>query len=1198
VAVSPDVIAARLKERLWVLAGCVGLIALALHQDPGWITPDTKVDLTANPMNLLTRSLQMWDPSSGFGRLQDQEYGFLWPMGPFYRVGQLAEMPPWVIQRLWWALLLCVAFLGVHRLAYKLRLGTWASRVMGAMAFALSVPVLSELGAVSVEAWTAAAAPWVLVPLVGLRPGASLRRPIALSALALACAGGVNATAVFAVVPLAVLWLSTLETPRRRFHAIAGWLVAAIIATAWWVGPMLLVARYSPPSLDFGTTAAATTQVTDMQTTLRGATHWLAYLNDFVGPLWPAGYRLATNPVLIVASIVVAAFGLAGLARRGMPHRRFLITGLLIGVAMVGFGHVTDVGGAFTEWQRALLDGLAAPFRDVHTFDVLIRLPLSLGIAHLGGVFLRAAAVRPQSDRRTLRAIGVCAAIAAAIAVVATPALAGGLASRDKYFAIPVYWRTAGAWLDQHLGDDRVLVVPGSRFGTYYWGSTGDEVLQAMTTERWGVRNAVPLAPAGLVRYLDGIDSALSTGAGSPGLADILARAGVKYLLVRSDVSYARSGTAPPVIVRQALARSPGLASVAKFGDQIGGPDLINFQDSGLAGPVPPLEVFEVQRDVKRAVVQATADITVLTGGPESLLDLASAGMLPAGPAVLAGDATTTLPGATSIVTDGMRRREVSFSSLQDAASATLTRADKPARTAVPPDYLPAWGEDWLTVADYHGIWGVTASSSWAGLPGFFGARPAHQPFAAFDGDPQTSWRTAPLTQVVGQWLEIKLTTPQVISQVELAFDLSAANVATKIDVTTDRETVHYDGVSGNATIKLSNTSPISRIRFTIKDSLPTGLAPSSGSVGLAEVRIAGLQASRVLTVPAASGSTPVRAFVFSAAPRRASCFFPPDGMVCDPDLWRDSEDGSVVARQFTLADAGQFEPLLWAQPRPGKALDDALRTNIFQDATASSSLSAEPAASAAAAIDGDPATIWRPAANDVKPWLRFAWLGDKVVNGLRLTLPEGVPASRPVQVQVVGDQGMRTGSLNADGVFDFGFPMRTDEVTISFLTNQDAYSVNALGGKEVLGVGVAELSILNEARPLADPLQRIDLPCGSGPTLHLGTQSWPTRLSATRQQLTQLRAVPAILCGDTANRTVRIPAGTNEITATGSDLAVPTRVALRSGNAPGFRARQSADPVVGRDRAQNGRGRSAVGADHQRSGEHQRGMAGNAQRP
>ncbi len=57
-----------------------------------------------------------------------------------------------------------------------------------------------------------AVAPWVLVPLVALAYGGRLRPAVTRSAIAVACAGGVNATAVLAILPPALIWLALLAT--------------------------------------------------------------------------------------------------------------------------------------------------------------------------------------------------------------------------------------------------------------------------------------------------------------------------------------------------------------------------------------------------------------------------------------------------------------------------------------------------------------------------------------------------------------------------------------------------------------------------------------------------------------------------------------------------------------------------------------------------------------------------------------------------------------------------------------------------------------------------------------------------------------------------------------------------------------------------------------------------------------------------
>src|SRR5215216_297960 len=137
------------------------LTAFAFAQSSGQMVADTKFDLVTAPRRLLLSGLRLWDPSAAFGQLQNQAYGYAWPMGPFFVLGDLVRLPPWVVQRLWWALLLCVAFFGILRLARNLCLGTPGTQVLAAFAFVLTPPITTLLGGVSVEIWPMALAPWV-----------------------------------------------------------------------------------------------------------------------------------------------------------------------------------------------------------------------------------------------------------------------------------------------------------------------------------------------------------------------------------------------------------------------------------------------------------------------------------------------------------------------------------------------------------------------------------------------------------------------------------------------------------------------------------------------------------------------------------------------------------------------------------------------------------------------------------------------------------------------------------------------------------------------------------------------------------------------------------------------------------------------------------------------------------------------------
>ncbi len=328
-----------------------------------------------------------------------------------------------MVQRLWWALLLCVAFFGILRLARRLELGTPGTQVLAAFAFVLTPRITTLLGGVSVEIWPMALAPWVLLPLVHAAERGSVRRAAALSALAVATCGGVNAVAVAAVLPLGVVFIVTRGRGPRRWRLLTWWTLFTMLATAWWWLPLLLLGRYSVPFLDYIENATITTVPTDLARTLVGESDWVAY---FAGIDFQAGQRLVSTPFLMLDAAVVVALGLVGIALRDNPHRRFLTLGLVTGLVLVGFGYAGDLSGFFAADRADALDGALAPLRNLHKFDVVLRIPLVLGLAHAMAVLPKVLR-SPESPGGTraavlaVRAMAVLALVALALPVGAGP---------------------------------------------------------------------------------------------------------------------------------------------------------------------------------------------------------------------------------------------------------------------------------------------------------------------------------------------------------------------------------------------------------------------------------------------------------------------------------------------------------------------------------------------------------------------------------------------------------------------------------------------------------------------------------------------------------------------------------------------------------------------------------------------------------
>ena len=736
---------------LRLLAGCGLLTALAFLQTPGWTVTDTKLDLVVNPGRFLSRAMEMWDPVGYLGQVQNQAYGYLFPMGPFFWLGDAVSLPPWVVQRLWWALLLCLAFTGFVALARALRIGGATSALIGGFVYALSPRILTVIGPSSIEVWPMALAPWVLVPLVlGMRQG-SARRAAVLSALAVACVGGVNAAATFAVIPLAGLWLLMNKGPRRR-TMLLWWPPLVLLGTLWWIGPLFLLGRYSPPFLDFIESASVTTRLASIDGALRGVTNWVPIVSGQAR----SGLVFFTEPVVVANAGLVVLIGLVGLTLRGLPARRFLVVGMFLGLVMVTLGHTGPVSGQWGPQFQQLLDGALAPLRNTHKFDLLIRIPVLLGFVH--AVHLAAGLLRERPQR-----IGLGLALGSVLVGATFPAWADRLAPRGTFDGIPQYWQETTAWVSDNAGPGRgAVLLPSSAFPDYLWGSTGDEPMQPLSTGQWILRNSIPLTPAGTIRTLDAISDSVSTGRADPALANNLARSGIGYVVVRNDLQVQVS-EGRNAVVRETLLRSPGVQLVASFGPKVGGTGVAvvdgqrSYARGGWASRAPAVEIYRVNT----RAIDRSRPVTV-AGSAADVLGLRTLGVL-SGDAVLASDQGEE-PVRRFVLTDGLRDQEAAFGSVDRVRSATRLPGEKPSFERPVRDYLAEGQEDWLTRATLAGATTLRASTAQSRADALRLRRTDSSPWAAFDGSPTTAWRA----DARSGWIEIGLDRARTLSDVTL----------------------------------------------------------------------------------------------------------------------------------------------------------------------------------------------------------------------------------------------------------------------------------------------------------------------------------------------------------------------------------------------------------------------------------------------
>jgi arabinofuranan 3-O-arabinosyltransferase len=1140
---------ARLLHRLRLVAVSVALAALTFIQDPGRIAADTKLDLAVDPGGFLTRSLTLWEPLGFFGQLQNQAYGYLFPTGPFFVLGDLAGLPPWVVQRLWWSFILIAAFLGVVRLARLLGITSDAARIIAGLAYALAPRMVTELGVLTSEVLPFAMAPWVLIPLVMASQGSlSARRGAALSGIAVLMAGGVNAVATVAVLPLGLLWILLSLNGRARWSLLGWWAAAVALASVWWAVPLLLLGSYSPPFLDWIESSSVTTLVTTPDTVLRGTSQWVAYVVEPGGPTWPGGWQLVTTPALIAVTGLVAALGLAGIAARSTPRRAFLVGGVLLGVVLVSLGHTGVVQGFGAPAVQEALDGLLAPLRNTHKFDPVLRLPLALGVGF-------AAAAVGQWSMRTWGALATRWATAGLVILVVAGAwpLLTGSAARDRSFeAVPDYWAEAAAWLGEESPDGRALLVPGASFGIYSWGRTQDEPLQPLARSPWAVRDAVPLSSAGNIRWLDGVQERLDSGRGSPRLADALARAGVDYVVVRNDIDQRRSATPRTVLIRQALVRSGGFTPVAGFG-----PALPPFRtpttvvDDGLQDTVAAVEIWRVQSPQApadpRIVLRDASQVVVVEGSAESLIDMADADVLGSGAVVTAGDEGVLLDAGIPVVyavTDGFRRSEVTVGSTRDNRSQTLRVDEDYLQDRRVHDYFPVDPTGRQSVAVFDG--GVaSASTSGSDVLALRGRSGAAQPWAAIDGDPATAWVSGDLDRGVGQWWQVVSDDPIQPRWITVRFLVGdvAGVEPTLVTVTTD---------SGEITIPVTATDQPQRLPVpqgtttTLRLTLAEVAGGGEGEgFGIREVTVPGLRVSRSVATAGAARGGPM---VFTARKgEQTGCAAVAGQLVCTPQLGRLGEERTGISRVVEVAEQADYRVRMWVRPRAGAALDRLLEPAlpISPRASASSVFTSDPANRPQAAVDGILSTSWLASPLDNRPELEITWTEPRRIRGVRIDLLPDLVASRPLRVTTTVNGRETTDIVSGRG----SITIPAQEATSMTLRFDNADVVRSLdpasGSLTPLPIGVNEIRILGAEDIVKGPrlVDDAGVPCGFGPVLLVdGAVRAETAVTASVSQTLTDELLPARPCD---GRVVTLDAGRHLIQALSTAEYVVDAVAL-----------------------------------------------------
>jgi arabinofuranan 3-O-arabinosyltransferase len=1147
----------------------VGAVALALTfaQSPGQVSPDTKLDLTANPLRFLTRATNLWNSELPFGQAQNQAYGYLFPHGTFFLVGHALGVPGWITQRLWWALLLSVGFWGLLRVAETLGIGSPTSRVIGAAAFALSPRVLTTLGSISSETLPMMLAPWVLLPTILALKSAraethkSVRALAAQAGLAVALMGAVNAIATLAGCLPAVIWWACHRPNRLWWRYTAWWVLALCLAMLWWVVALVCLRHVSPPFLDFIESSAVTTQWSSLTEMLRGTDSW----TPFVAPTATAGAPLVTGSAAVLATCLVAASGLAGLASPAMPARGRLVTMLLVGVVLMAAGYSGGLGSPLAHQIQAFLDAGGAPLRNVHKLGSVIRVPVALGIAQLLGrvalpgstprsAWLRAFA-HPERDRR----VAVAVVVLTALMVSTSLAWTGRLAPPGTFGAIPAYWHEAADWLDAHNtsgtglpAPGRVLVAPGAPFATQMWGTTHDEPLQVLGNSPWGVRDSIPLTPPQTIRSLDSVQRLFAAGQPSVGLADTLARQGISYVVVRNDLDPETSRSARPILVHRAIEGSPGLQKVAQFGAPVGPGTLAGFvTDGGLRPRYPAVEIYRVAAsgDPGAPYFVDTDRLARVDGGPEVLLRLDERrrllGRPPLGPVLMTADAQSAgLPAPLVTVTDTPVARETDYGRVDEHSSAIRAAGDARHTYNRVPDY-PVPGADTV-----FGAWNggrITVSSSSSDSTAMPDVAPATSSTAAVDGDSGTAWVSNALQAAIGQWLQVDFDHP--VSNGAITITPSATAVGAQV------RRILVETANGSTTLRFDEPGK------PLAAALPYGETPwvrvtaagtDDGSpgvqFGITDLSITQYDASgfahpvslrHTVQVPGPPPGSAIAGWdLGSELLGRPGCARAPDGVRCAASAALAPEEPVNFSRTLTVAAPVSVTPTVWVRPRQGPKLADLVAEPNTVRAQGDSDV-VDILGSAYAATDGDPATAWtapqRVVQHKSPPTLTLALPRPTEVAGLRLAPSRSTLPAHPTVVAVNLGDGPQVRELKPSEPQTLSLkPRVTDTVSISLLDWEDVIDRNALGFDQLKPPGLAEVAVLGaDGNPIApadaarNRSREITVGCDRGPVIAVAGRFVHTSIRTTAGALLDGEPVAALPC---EREPIALPAGQQEL--------------------------------------------------------------------
>lgn len=805
----------------WVIFAAFAAVivpALVLAR-PRQVLADGRTDLLVDPGGALAGALRVWDPDRALGTVAAGDVARLWPLGTYHWIMDAAQVPDWLAQRLWLAGLLLAAAGGVLAIARAWR---WrpSAALAAAAAYALS-PVVAT-GVLDAHALLPfAGLPWLLTLSTGALRHRGWRHPVAFAvALAAAGSGDATAAALLLAVPLAwighALWLSRETTRARAITTVAKVGIAVGVLNAWWVVALTVQSTNGVDRARFGAPPDVVASTSSASEVVRGLGRSTTYGADVAAVAEP----FTQQPVLLFGSFLVPAAALLALGVSRWRYRPYVISLAVVGTVLAAASY--DGGPASP--LRALIalaeqTTLGLGLRGLEGTVIVVVLALALGVGAL------VAAAAEQSVRRGAGAAAAVAVIAAvALPMLWTGGLVPGSATRDH--VVPDDTAAMAAHLDRVNDDSRVLELPGED-GLH---TSRESTLQAALDRPHALRQARPAGSAASTDLLRALDDRVQRGTLAPeALAPVARMLGVGDVVVRAD-------EAPQIA--ELLARAPGFGPVERFGDLVTAP---------VADRV----------DIIRA--HAGDAVVLLSGSGDGIVDAASAGLLEGDELVRYSSTVTDDPDFTRthlmddrrlVVTDTNRLRAQRWTGVRDVDGYTEA-PDGGVLTEDPYDQrldVQEAREGTQTIADPGSV--TVRATSYGPADRY---RPDQRPVLAADDDPATAW-LVPAERAAGEELHVvadRRVEPDSIRIVQRpgADGTAIEEVVLRFD-DEDPVILQLTAASHVAPGQVVDLAGRHFRALSVEIRSLTGPAGPDVDVGLAEVDVAGLQASGWVRMP------------------------------------------------------------------------------------------------------------------------------------------------------------------------------------------------------------------------------------------------------------------------------------------------------------------------------------------------------------